>query len=129
MYTPHTFSIPELKGISKQTIDEHIKLYEGYVKNTNMILETIPTNNPYTTAELQRRLAFEFCGMRNHEYYFASLEGGTQPLAEESSLKQAIEKQWGSFDTWLSQFKKPRKNTRCRLGNTCSRPKNKHTPQ
>jgi hypothetical protein len=33
------FEIPELKGISKKTIDEHLKLYAGYVKNTNTFLE------------------------------------------------------------------------------------------
>ena len=28
-YTPKTFDVPELDGISKQTIDEHIGLYNG----------------------------------------------------------------------------------------------------
>ena len=36
-----TFNIGELAGISKQNIEEHIKLYAGYVKNTNLILEKI----------------------------------------------------------------------------------------
>jgi hypothetical protein len=29
------FSIPELKGISAKNIEEHLKLYAGYVKNAN----------------------------------------------------------------------------------------------
>ncbi|MEP7320071.1 MAG: PQQ-dependent sugar dehydrogenase, partial [Panacibacter sp.] len=39
-------NIPELKGISQKTIDEHIKLYEGYVKNANSILERDMKDNP-----------------------------------------------------------------------------------
>lgn len=38
-YTAKTFDIPELKGISAKNIEEHLKLYEGYVKHTNLILE------------------------------------------------------------------------------------------
>ena len=32
------FDIEELKGISSKNIQEHLKLYAGYVKNTNMLL-------------------------------------------------------------------------------------------
>jgi Fe-Mn family superoxide dismutase len=110
-YTPHEFSVPELKGISAKTIEEHIKLYQGYVKNANLVLEKIgelmadSEKNAYVIGELQRRFAFEFCGMRNHEYYFHSLEGGAAPLPENSALKAAIEKQAPSFDMWLAGFK------------------------
>ena len=43
MFTPKTFNIPLLKGISAKTIEEHIKLYEGYVKNANLIIEKMST--------------------------------------------------------------------------------------
>ena len=36
----------------------------------------------FAEAELQRRFSFEFNGMRNHEYYFKSLEGGAKPLSD-----------------------------------------------
>lgn len=111
MFTAHTFSLPELKGISVTNIAEHIKLYEGYVKNANLILEHIDElaqnseKNAYELGELQRRFGFEFDGMRNHEYYFASLEGGVQELSKDAILYKAIEKEWGSFDAWLARFK------------------------
>ena len=35
------FALPELKGISAKNIEEHLKLYAGYVKNSNLILEKI----------------------------------------------------------------------------------------
>jgi len=114
MFTPKTFTIPNLKGISLKTIEEHIKLYQGYVKNTNSILEKMPEYRkyseadafaPYVVGELNRRFSFEYNGMRNHEIYFASLEGGPSPLPETSNLYKAITLEWGSFDAWLSEFK------------------------
>lgn len=110
-FTEKKFNIPELKGISAKNIEEHLKLYAGYVKNTNLIFEKIgelmadPDKNSYIIAELQRRLSFEFNGMRNHEYYFESLSGGSKQLGENSELKKAIEKQAGSLDRWMSGFK------------------------
>lgn len=110
-FQERTFSIPSLVGMSSKSIEEHLKLYSGYVKNANLILEKIEEykkdseNNAYALGELQRRFSFEFNGMRNHEYYFHSLEGGAQGLGEESALRKAIEKEWGSFDAWLQTFK------------------------
>ncbi len=108
------FNIPELKGISKKTIEEHLKLYAGYVKNANSILEKKPEyqawaeKDPfvtYFTAELTRRFAFEFGGMRNHEYYFKSLEGGAKGLPADSQLKKAVEAEWGSWEKAMAEFK------------------------
>lgn len=110
-FSPKTFSIPELKGISAMTIEEHIKLYLGYVKHANLILEHInelskdSEKNAYELGELQRRFGFEFDGMRNHEYYFTSLEGGAKNLGDATALKSKIAEQWGSFDAWLTRFK------------------------
>ncbi len=105
------FNIGALKGISAKNIEEHLKLYAGYVKNSNLIVEKIgelaadAEKNAYVMGELQRRFGFEFNGMRNHEYYFRSLEGGAKPLPQNSTLKAAIEKQAPSFDVWLGGFK------------------------
>lgn len=104
-FEAHSFDIPELVGISKTTIDEHLKLYAGYVKHANLILEQMESDaDPYAKMEMMRRFGFEFDGMRNHEYYFRALEGGAQEL-NDSVLKNAIEKNFGSFDAWLDQFK------------------------
>jgi len=101
------FDIGELKGISAKNIEEHLKLYGGYVKNSNYILEKLEDGsvNPYEKSELQRRFAFEFNGMRNHEYYFGALEGGSTPLSTGGALEQAIEAEFGSFEAWLNRFK------------------------
>ncbi len=110
-FTEKSFSIPALKGLSEKSIAEHLKLYAGYVKNSNLILEKIAElstdseKNSYILGELQRRFGFEFDGMRNHEYYFSSFEGGAKALQADSKLKSAIESEWGSFDAWLNRFK------------------------
>ena len=109
-YQEQKFNIPELKGISKKTIKEHLKLYAGYVKFTNLIFDKIDEmvkdseKNAYALGELQRRFSFEFNGMRNHEYYFKSLEGGATPLSEKGALKKAIEEEFGSFELWKNRF-------------------------
>jgi Fe-Mn family superoxide dismutase len=41
--------------------------------------------------------------MRNHEYYFAQLEGGASPLTE-GALKEKIENQFGSVEAWQTRF-------------------------
>ena len=105
------FNIGPLKGISVKNIEEHLKLYAGYVKHANLITEKIgglmadQEKNAYVIGELGRRFGFEFKGIRNHEYYFKSLEGGAKILPEDSKLKTAIEKQATSFDSWLAGFK------------------------
>jgi Fe-Mn family superoxide dismutase len=43
-YRVQDFKISGLKGISDRTLEMHLKLYEGYVKNTNMINEHLPSS-------------------------------------------------------------------------------------
>jgi Fe-Mn family superoxide dismutase len=105
------FEIPELIGISKENIEEHLKLYSGYVKHANLILEKIEEyqkdseKNPYVLGELQRRFGFEFDGMRNHEYYFKSLSFGPKELNTEGLLYKKIVEDFGSFESFISSFK------------------------
>jgi Fe-Mn family superoxide dismutase len=105
------FNIGELEGMSKESVEEHLKLYSGYVKHANIIREKVETlsedieKNAFVINELQRRFSFEFNGMRNHEIYFSSLEGESANLSEESPLYKKITEQWGSFDAWLEIFK------------------------
>ncbi len=109
-FTAKQFNIRPLQGISATTIAEHIKLYEGYVKHSNLILEKIEAlkgnaESAYELTETRRRFGFEFDGMRNHELYFGALEGEAVPLSESSALSQKITSQFGSFDAWMNDFK------------------------
>lgn len=105
------FDIGELKGISKKSIEEHLKLYSGYVKNSNLIIDKVnemridSEKNSYAISEIMRRFGFEYNGMRNHEVYFDTLSGGSSSLNNSSILIKQIEKDFISFDKWLSEFK------------------------
>lgn len=110
-YEAQAFTIPELKGISKDQIDEHIKLYQGYVTHVNKLYNELlelsqdKEKNGHIMQELRRRLGFEFNGMRLHEIYFKDLEGGAQPLNPESKLYEVLRSQFGGFETWMEVFK------------------------
>ncbi len=106
------FEIPVLEGISAKTVEEHLKLYSGYVKHANLILEKIAElsqldaeKNNYAISEMRRRFAFEFDGMRNHELYFTQFEGAKSTPEGAPTLVAEITKSFGSFDAWLSTFK------------------------
>ncbi len=110
-FKPKIFELRELKGISTKSIEEHLKLYKGYVANSNLVLNKIKeyeqnqSENAYVLSELHRRFAFEFGGMRNHEIYFSSLSGGGKELKNESNLKRAIAQSELDFESWLEKFK------------------------
>jgi Fe-Mn family superoxide dismutase len=111
MYTTKNYNLINLKNISKQNIDEHLKLYTGYVNHTNLILNQLKeldlnkTENIYIANELNRRLSFELNGVKNHENYFYILSDGFKSLKNDSSLYKAIEKDYLSFENWLNKFK------------------------
>jgi len=110
MYKAKEFNFGELKGISVRNLEEHLKLYEGYVKHTNLVLDAVRDGESegitgYELSETQRRLAFEFDGMKNHEAFFSQLEDGSVAHDEDSDLGQKITEQWGSFENWKEAFK------------------------
>lgn len=110
-FTEKTFTLPSLTGIGEKTIAEHLKLYAGYVKHANLILDAIAelskdtTTNVYTIGELRRRFGFEFGGIRNHEYYFEQFVGGAKEMDRDSALCKKIQDQWGSHEAWEAEFK------------------------
>jgi Fe-Mn family superoxide dismutase len=111
-YSVRTFDLPELTGLSKEQIDVHLKLYEGYVKHTNFILEQIKAlkddgteASVYTMNELRRRLGFEFDGMRMHEYYFEQFEGGAQAADANGPFADAATESFGSWDALMTAIR------------------------
>ncbi len=108
---PAQAGIVSLKGISAKNIEEHLKLYAGYVTHSNLVLEKIeelstdPEKNMPILSGLQKRFGFEYNGMRNHEVYFSSLSGEPKNLSIESELKKNISEEWISFEKWLTLFK------------------------
>src|SRR3984957_2103389 len=102
-----------LKGISDETLEIHLGLYSGYVKNTNILNENVielteqgKSGSP-EYSELKRRYGFEYNGMRLHEYYFGNLKsGGSGELKESSTLGNAIGETYSGIDIWKNDFVK-----------------------
>ncbi len=109
-YKVKEFNIPNLEGLSQDGIEAHLGLYKGYVASFNAIttlIDKYSDNADYTheLSELLRRRSFEFGGMRLHEYYFNQLEGGAEPLPQESALSQALTAQYSSVDACIKLLK------------------------
>ncbi len=99
-----------MKGFSETLLKNHFTLYQGYVNNTNKLLDTLnamlkeeKTGLP-EFAEIKRRLGWEWNGMRLHELYFENL-GGDGNFPQDSKIAKLINENFGSFDNWLKDFK------------------------
>lgn len=131
-YTAKTFNLPTLSGISEKQIKVHLALYEGYAKHVNLVMSMIKAyggtedeGGKYAVAELRRRFAFEFNGMRLHELYFEQLEAGGSKLSAGTPLSNAITEKYGEKSLeahirevagsrgigWVVVYADPRANT------------------
>lgn len=110
-YTEKQFNLPVLAGLSKASVDAHLGLYAGYVKNFNAISAAIeelladPAKNALAISELRRRHAFEFDGMKLHELYFGQFEGAASVINTDSSLARAVTAHWGSTDAMIDRIR------------------------
>ena len=99
-----------MAGFSEGLLKNHFTLYQGYVTNTNKVLDLLEqmlkegkTATP-EYAELKRRLGWEFNGMRLHEFYFDNL-GGKAPLEVNGKLGKKLAENFGSYEAWEKDFK------------------------
>uniref|UniRef100_A0A7C4AJY0 superoxide dismutase n=1 Tax=Thermodesulfovibrio aggregans TaxID=86166 RepID=A0A7C4AJY0_9BACT len=99
-----------MQGFSETLLKNHFTLYQGYVANTNKLLEMLDsilkegkTGTP-EYAEIKRRLGWEWNGVRLHEYYFENL-GGDGVFPQDSKLSKLINENFGSFENWMKDFK------------------------
>ena len=99
-----------MEGFSETLLKNHFTLYQGYVTNTNKLVDILgqmlkegKTGTP-EYAELKRRFGWEFNGMRLHEYYFENL-GGKAALDKAGSLFKKIAEDFGGYEAWEKDFK------------------------
>jgi len=110
-YTAKDYSgLIGMAGFSETLLKNHFTLYQGYVTNTNKVLDTLDamlkegkTATP-EYAELKRRLGWEFNGMKLHEYYFENL-GGKSGIDKGGKLAKKLEAVFGSYDMWEKDFR------------------------
>jgi superoxide dismutase, Fe-Mn family len=99
----------ELDGISRETIEAHYKLYQGYVNKRNEILEKLDgvdlgsANQVYSELRsLKVELTFAIGGVKNHEVYFEHLGGhGGEPGGIFGDL---VKRDFGSAADWKADL-------------------------
>ncbi|MBI4563856.1 MAG: superoxide dismutase [Planctomycetes bacterium] len=100
-----------MKGFSDAMLENHLKLYEGYVTQANRMIESLSTllkeerTGTPEYAELKRRLGWEYNGMRLHELYFENLSRRPQPLPPSERLARQMKEDFGSVEAWERDFR------------------------
>ncbi len=107
-YTQKDYShLLSIDGFSQDLLNNHFGLYNGYVANTNKLIDKLDTLEYGTPeyAEIQRRFGWEWNGMRMHELYFDSLTTSPSELDQNSDLAKLINETYSNFDEWKEDFK------------------------
>ncbi|MDQ3895524.1 MAG: Fe-Mn family superoxide dismutase [Actinomycetota bacterium] len=103
-------SLYELDGISRESVEAHYRLYEGYVTKRNEILGQLAdvdlagANQVYSEIRaLKVELSFAVGGVKNHELYFEHLGGdGGDP---DGPARDLIVRDFGSVGAWRADLK------------------------
>ena len=100
----------ELDGISRESVEAHYRLYEGYVNKRNEIMgrlanvDLASANQVYSELRaLKVELTFAVGGIKNHEIYFEHLGGdGGDP---DGPIADLIKRDFGSIADWRQDLK------------------------
>lgn len=99
-----------MPGLSANQIEQHLKLYRGYVTKANEIdakLKEVDVSSANATYSPLRELlveqSFALNGVVYHEFYFGNLGGsGGEP---EGDMRSAVEEVWGSAGRFMDYLK------------------------
>src|SRR5436190_5185099 len=100
----------ELDGISRESVEAHYRLYQGYVGKRNEIMRRLgdvdlgAANQVFSELRgLKLELSFAVGGIKNHEVYFEHLGGAGG--APKGGIGKLIERDFGSADAWREDLK------------------------
>jgi len=103
-------ALVELDGISRETIEAHYKLYEGYVNKRNEVMAKLAEVDPAAANQvysevraLKVELSFALGGIKNHEIYFEHLGGGGGDPG--GAVGKLITRDFGSAAAWRADLK------------------------
>jgi Fe-Mn family superoxide dismutase len=105
----YSYLLGRMKGFNDNLLSMHFKLYEGYVKNTNLLIQSLEDLknkgdiSGVAFGALKHRLGWEYDGMKLHELYFENL-GGVKQISQTSALYQHLIKDFGSYEAWKKDF-------------------------
>lgn len=99
-------------GISRQTHDEHLKLWQGYANKTNEIRKALAElgSDPSKANQIFSQMralkvdyTFAYEGYINHNIYFDTIGGEGGPAT--GKVATLINEAYGSFENWQADFK------------------------
>jgi Fe-Mn family superoxide dismutase len=103
-------SLLELDGISREAVEAHYRLYEGYVAKRNEILTRLEevdlssANQVFSELRaLKVDLTFAIGGVKNHELYFEHLGGGGGD--PDGVIGELIGRDFGTTADWRADLK------------------------
>ncbi|PZM81787.1 MAG: superoxide dismutase [Candidatus Melainabacteria bacterium] len=107
----------KLDGLSASQIEQHLKLYKGYIGKANELrsklkeVELASANATYSPIrEMLVEQSFAVNGVIYHEFYFGNLGGkGGEPTGD---LKSAMEERWGTMAKFNDFLKAAGKSVR-----------------
>lgn len=113
-YSVKIFNLHGLSGISSRTTAVHLELYEGYVREANLLnekkvlmtegREIDPVKMP-GYAEIMKKLAYERNGMSLHEYYFENLKNADGEKNRPGAIfMEKAGSGFGSYEDWQVDF-------------------------
>lgn len=112
-YLPKVFELEGFGKLSKSSIQAHLDLYQGYVVQTNAVLDSIAAlekmggelvEDPARPAEsLAHRLSFELNGIALHELFFEQYLHGSGTSS--GSFERAACFNFGSFEQWQASVR------------------------
>ncbi|WP_376774528.1 superoxide dismutase [Clostridium thailandense] len=109
--TPKEYNFSSVQGMTLKQLQQHYKLYEGYVSKMNEIWN-IPNNakdfpNSNSTYSKMRSLklgeTYALDGVKLHELYFQNMTGDFNNPAGE--IVKLIKRDFGSFEDFLGYLK------------------------
>lgn len=117
MYTAKKYEhLLGLNGFSDTMLKNHFTLYDGYVNNVNSLMKKMNEireerksgveDRKEESAELHRRFAWEYNGMKLHELYFENMTKESSQLNENGVLYKALVERFGDIETFKLNFTK-----------------------
>lgn len=112
MYEAKNFdSLLGVEGFSETMLKNHFALYQGYVKNTNGLLDELRALSDAGKvatpdyAERKRRFGWEFNGMRLHEMYFGNMSAQPTSYDQTSGIWKQQDQDFGTAEhSWWKDF-------------------------